>query len=891
MTTSTDNRLALLLAAVLATAVCTTQAPAQDGRPAPAAPEKRANGNGNGNGNDDGDVVPTPPDEPAEELEEVIDDSPIITPRTPIKDPLSPDKWNMRRDLPGDPVKLGFREEPIGDNIFAFMAEATGKVVMPVNLVAIKNKKITLINDEWIERSEALDMLIQAFRHNGVGVIEKDDVIIIGNIEEIILSRQLPVLNADVDVMYRKDKGSLAIKLFRVKNVKADEIGELLRENMPSYADLKVDPNSNQIVVMGDIALFQHLQPLIEELDHSYIEPETRTFRLAYADATDVSENITELFDAQASGSSRSSSSSSGSTPRRSSSGRGSSRQTSTPGTSVVGPEIELRVTVHTQQNSVTCTGEPTVLDEIARLIDEEWDLPRSPGTSRIYTLQYTDPLKVAEKLNALLGQGTGGAGGGARGRSGGSGGGSVDQILQGIYRIEPYPDTSQLLVFCKTQESLEFLDQVIADLDQPSGIGLPFVTELKHANAIELAEELNALLSEPGTGATIERPGEGISGRDEEGGAAAADAGSAGTISFPWQRGGRQRDDQSPESSLIGKVRIVPIVRQNALAVLCPSPQRDAVRELIEYFDRPGRQVMIKALICEVELKDELSLGLRFSTSDDIITGNPDYQIGGTIGLMGQSIDTLGRLFDTSTVDTNISLNIVLQALNQLTNVRILQEPTLFTGDNQEALFFDGQDIPFITNTVINTQGNPNNSFEYREVGVVLNVRPRITVERDVDLEILLELSSIVPGVTLFGGPIVDRRETRTHVVVKDGQTIVLAGIMREEESKITRKVPLLGDIPIVGELFKSRENATTKTELVAFVTPYVVDNPTENNTATFQEEYRGRLEDLTRPVEEQAREDKANPEARRDRFLPPMIRQNTAGEDAPSPPTNGDR
>ncbi|MCP3905960.1 MAG: hypothetical protein GY715_20235 [Planctomycetes bacterium] len=888
----TDNRLALLMAALLAAFACTVPAPAQDGRPAPAAPEKRANGNGNGNGQD---TEPAPAVEPAPDDGKILgadDDEPAVTDYPVNADPVAPSRWGIesRRKLQNGSdtqVKLGFREEPIGDKIFAFMAEATGKVVMPVNLVAIKNKKITLLNDEWIDRTEALDLLIQAFRHNGVGVIEKDDVIIVGNIEEIILSRQLPVLTADDDVMYRKDKGSLVIKLFRVKNVKAEEIGELLRENMPSYADLKVDPNSNQIVVMGDIALCQHLQPLIEELDHSYIEPETRTFRLAYADATDVSENITELFDASASGTQRSGSSSSRNQPRRS--GSRGQRSTASPGTSVVGPEIELRVTVHIQQNSVTCTGEPSVLDEIARLIDEEWDLPRSPGTSRIYTLQYTDPLKVAEKLNNLLGQSSGGSSGGARGRGGSSGGGGVDQILQGIYRIEPYPDTSQLLVFCKTQESLEFLDQVIADLDQPSGIGLPFVLELKHANAIELAEELNALLSEPGTGATIGRPGEGIGGRDEEGGAA-ADAGDAGTISFPWQRGGRQRDDQSPESSLIGKVRIVPIVRQNALAVLCPSPQRDAVKELIEYFDRPGRQVMIKALICEVELKDELSLGLRFSNSDDIIGGNPDYRVGGTIGLVGQTTNTLGKLFDTSTVDTNVSINVVIQALNQLTNVRILQEPTLFTGDNQEALFFDGQDIPFITNTVLNTQGNPNNSFEYREVGVVLNVRPRITVQRDVDLEILLELSSIVPGVTLFGGAIVDRRETRTHVVVKDGQTIVMSGIMREEESKITRKIPLLGDIPIIGELFKSRENAVTKTELVAFVTPYVVDNPTENNTAAFQEEYRNRLEDLTRPVQEQAREEALDPEGRRQRFLPRSMREES-GEGAPTPAGDGGR
>jgi general secretion pathway protein D len=773
-----------------------------------------------------------------------------------------------RRSLEPGMVPITWDEIAVPDTL-QWIAEATGKVVMPVNLVALKNKKISLQTDALIERSQALDMLFQAFRLNGVGVIEKSDVVIIGMIDEIIQVRQMPVLTADDDVMLRDDKGSLVMKIFQLEEVKAEDVGEHIGENLPSYATINVDPNSNQSVVMGDIGLCQHLQQLIEELDNQYVQARTETFRLAYADATEVSENINELYgETGATGSSGTRRQPGGRTPPG---GRGGQQQRT--GSGPIGPEIELRVTVNTQQNSLTVSAEPSVVEEIARLIETEWDLPRSPGTSRIYTLHYTDPLKVADKLNRLLGGGGTSGGGGQRStgaRGGQGGGGDVAQILQGIYSIEPYPDTSQLLVFCKTEASLDFLDQVITDLDQPSSIGLPFVCELKHANAIELAEELNALLSEPGSGATLERPGEGLGGREEGGEGGGGDAGSAGSIQFPWQRGGRQRDDQSPESALIGKVRLVPIVRQNALAVLCPAPQREAVRELIQYFDRPGRQVMISAVIAEVELTDDLNLGVRLSNSDEILGGaNPDFRLGATGDITGQRDDVFSNFFDTSILDAAIPVRVAIQALQQDTNVRILQEPVIFTADNQEALFFDGQDIPFITDTVVNANGNPTSSFEYREVGVTLNVRPRITVERDVDLEILLELSSIVPGVTLFGGAVIDRRETRTHVVVSNGQTIVISGILREEESKITRKVPLLGDIPILGELFKSRENSTTTTELIAFVTPHVVDTPSQNDS-NFQERFRERLDELTHSVEDQARDRKENPERYRQRFLP---------------------
>jgi general secretion pathway protein D len=115
--------------------------------------------------------------------------------------------------------------------------------------------------------------------------------------------------------------------------------------------------------------------------------------------------------------------------------------------------------------------------------------------------------------------------------------------------------------------------------------------------------------------------------------------------------------------------------------------------------------------------------------------------------------------------------------------------------------------------------------------VGINLRVRPRITPERDVDLKVNLELANIQPSQTLFGGFIVDRRETTTQLIVRDGQTVVISGIMRSEESDIQRKVPGLGDIPLIGGLFQSTEKSFTKTELIAFITPVVVNNREESD------------------------------------------------------------
>jgi len=259
----------------------------------------------------------------------------------------------------------------------------------------------------------------------------------------------------------------------------------------------------------------------------------------------------------------------------------------------------------------------------------------------------------------------------------------------------------------------------------------------------------------------------------------------------------------------------------------------------------------MISAIICAVRLIDDFAMGIRFS-SDTLVAANPDNAIRGTLGFSGTNDNLFGNLFDTSMLDTSVDINVLVQALSQKTNVKILQQPRVFTADNQEAYFFDGQDIPFITQSINNGTTGLQNSFDYKAVGVILNVRPRITAQRDVDLEINLEISNVVPGVTLFGGAVLDRRQTTTQVIVKNGQTIVLAGILKDSESKVTHGLPLLSEIPLLGEIFKSHENNKTTEELVAFITPVVVDNPSENDI-NFNEQARKRLEELKQPIKSQ--------------------------------------
>jgi type II secretory pathway component GspD/PulD (secretin) len=762
-------------------------------------------------------------------------------------------KWPGRRPVEEGLVILAFDDVSI-DETLGFIAQTTGKVVIPVSASSLRAKKITLRNDEPIDRGMALDLLFQAFRLNQVGVIEREDIIIIGPLDSMLSDiGDIPVLGVDEDVMLRQDRGTLVIKVFSVERTEAQVIGDRINEMFPDYGALTVYPESNQLVLLGDVGLCQQIQDLIHQLDRIWRSGKLQTFRLKYADASEIADNIFELFEE-----------SSTSTQARAAGGR-----TNTPRRTATTGGVELRLTVNMQQNSVTVQAEPDVMEEITELIEDEWDLPRPTETSKMYVLEFSDPIKIRNLLQEILGDGTSSGGGGARG--GQNQRADVTQAISGVYRFEAYPDKNALLVLSKTEESFAFLDSIVESLDQPTDVGLPKIVELKHASAVALTQELNALLSAPGVTATIDKPDSGLSGEGLGDSATATDSETGGQMSFPWQQGGANADDQSPESSLISKIRLVPIVRQNAIAILSPPAYMQSIVDVIESFDRPTRQVMISATIAAVTLTDDLSLGLRLGSG---VTANSDGNSFGFNGEFSGATDNfLGGIFEnTGAIFTLGATNVgvALDALNKLTNVRLIQQPRTFTSDNQESIFFNGSEIPIQTESSVTTGGNTVGGFEYRDVGIMLNVRPRITAIGDIDLTINLELSDLINNAGIGGNPIFSSRQVRSQVQLHDGQTVLLGGILKDREQKVKKKFPLLGDIPLIGALFTSIENQTIREELLVFITPVIV-NSFEDNIDNYNVDYLERLKELSLPVDEQIQHIKEGDEFLQNRLRNP--------------------
>ncbi|MDG2477345.1 MAG: secretin N-terminal domain-containing protein, partial [Phycisphaerales bacterium] len=697
---------------------------------------------------------------------------------------------------------------------------------------------------------------------NDIGIIERTDVIFIGKLDDMIEQLgELEVVSAATSLASRTDRGTLILKIFQVNNTGANQISESLTAFFPeNWAKIQQDELSNQIMVLGDVGLCQQVESIIADLDKQWLQPIIKTFRLQYADAAEIETNILQLFE-QSGGSSAS---------RTNNTNRGNQRNGSRSTTNTTSsdgvPEAELRLTVNQQQNTVTLQGEPRTITQITQLVETVWDLPRPDGTSRMFILEHTDPIKVKDLLTTVLG---GSSSSSSSGRTGGQAQGNRADAtvgVAGVYQFEAFPDRNALLVLAKTVESFSFIESMINKIDQPTDAGLPEIITLKYADAVSLAEELNILLANSGGRVSLPRPDTGLSAEGFAGssdginisGPDTSDTGS--DLQFPWGNASNA-DEQSPESALIGKVRIMPIIRQNAIAILAPPSYREPMRKLIEEFDQPRRQVMLSATIVEVDLGDALNLGMKLGRG---VTANTGALVVGSAAITMQPIDWLTNLLasgtQTNTLQlTSNELRVVIEALNSVTNTRIIQEPRIFTADNEEAVFFSGKEYPIANGTietVVSGGSAPTTSttIEYRNVGVFLNVRPRITEEGAVDLAISLELSDAL-GEVPVGGTVSEqfgRKQVTTHAILLHGQTIVIGGLLKESESITRDRIPLLADIPIIGSLFEFTSEELNRTELIAFITPTVVHRPTDNYT-NFNLADLERLESVSRPLAEQ--------------------------------------
>lgn len=306
-------------------------------------------------------------------------------------------------------------------------------------------------------------------------------------------------------------------------------------------------------------------------------------------------------------------------------------------------------------------------------------------------------------------------------------------------------------------------------------------------------------------------------------------------------QQGGAKAPQAKAPSVVAGKVKISADKATNSLIIMANKEDYNVLIDVIEKLDIPRSMVYIESLIMEVDMSTSFNIGIDWSIFGKTSIDGKDTLIGGgfrngfvepseilqggmTVGLLSESINIAG--IDVS----NISA--IINAVKTDDDFRILSTPQVLTTDNEEARITIGENRPFQTRSTTDVSGGTFESFEYRDVGKILKITPHVTEGRLVRMQISLEVTAIDQQATLTTSstlPVTLKRTVDTTVIIKDQQTVVIGGLIDDTTTESENKVPVLGNVPLLGWLFKKRSEETIKTNLYIFLTPRVIVNPGE--------------------------------------------------------------
>lgn len=404
---------------------------------------------------------------------------------------------------------------------------------------------------------------------------------------------------------------------------------------------------------------------------------------------------------------------------------------------------------------------------------------------------------------------------------------------------------TNSLLLRAASRLRAEQAKSLVARLDQPTqGNGNVNIVYLKNAEATKLAQLLRSILTADTSQIQSASSTPSLSSNTTTGSSGSTTSGStltAGSAASPILGGSTTNTSASGSGG--GMIQADPAT--NSLIITAPEPVYRNIRDIIEKLDVRRAQVFIETLIVEVTSDTAAQFGVQWlnlggvgNTSGTSVIGGQVFNNAGTsIVSAAQNLSTISSGLNIGVVRGTITLpgigevtnlGFLARALESTGNANILSTPNIMTLDNEEAKAVVGQNVPFVTGTYTNTSGNsstvnPFQTVERKDVGITLKVKPQVSEGGAVRMQIYQEVSSVADS-SLSAGLITNKRSLETNVIVDDGQIIVLGGLVEDKASNGIDKVPLLGDIPVVGSLFRSEKRQRTKTNLMVFLRPYVI-------------------------------------------------------------------
>ena len=467
--------------------------------------------------------------------------------------------------------------------------------------------------------------------------------------------------------------------------------------------------------------------------------------------------------------------------------------------------------------NTLVITDYAENVKRIARII-ASIDVPASADVQMI-PLKYASAVDVANLLKGLMPET------------------SANPAAPGLppkLGIGVEPRTNSLFVRADTPALVTRIKALIAGMDTPTAAGGNIhVVYLRNAEATKLADTLRGLVA----------------------GSAAASATPA--TSTTANATGQTASVTSASPAAASASSIQAYAATNSLVIVAPDHVYNSLRTVIDKLDSRRAQVFVEALVVEVSASMASEFGIQWQDLSGLNRGGAQI-IGGTnFGSIASGNNIIGAGENISTVGAGLNVGIVRGRINipgvgEVLNLgalaraleanqkgNILATPNILTLDNEEAKIVVGQNVPFVTGSFTqssNASTNPFQTIERKDVGLTLKVTPQVAEGTTVKLKAFLEVSSVVPtnSTVKSADLITNKRSVENTVLVDDGQIVVIGGLIQDDTKNNDSKVPLLGDIPFIGNLFKYQTRNRDKTNLMIFLRPYVLRDGKAANQLT---------------------------------------------------------
>ena len=512
---------------------------------------------------------------------------------------------------------------------------------------------------------------------------------------------------------------------------------------------------------------------------------------------------------------------------------------------------FDVRITAHTASNTLIVSAPTETMPLIEALIQELDQLPSAESQIKVFTIANGDAMTLTSVLQTLFSPST----------AAGAGLGAAAQTSQ-IATVRPGIDEDE-----STLVSVRFA----TDIRTNSIIASGSAGDLSVVEAILLRlDEENTTNRKVMLFKLVNKPADQL--------APVLQQYITGERQLEIQNSGMYYP-QSPAEQYRKEVVIVPEPLSNSLIVSATPQYVEQIRKLVQQLDERPLMVAIQVLIAEVRLNKNREFGIELGLQDSLLfdrsllsaggAPSPGFLFGdptlglplgpvspGTVGSQGITSLGVGRSGSSAGVGgftfsaSSESLSILLRALETDSRVRILSRPQMTTLHNIRGTVQVGQRVPYVTGTNTQIGGTTSNSTEYHDVGVILDVTPRVTPDNMITMNVYAERStvgSLTDGIPIGSAgnvplisPKINLTMAQTTVSAMDGQTIVLAGLITEQKETVHRSVPFLNKIPVVKHLFEYKANSTDRSEMLIVLTPTIIRNEMEMELLKQQEASR---------------------------------------------------